>query len=103
MAPLFVFEFIASLNLGEQVIVAIVLLTVLWYLYRMRSIAGTLIAAVGTVWLLAAGAIVATAVGVFLGWFDPNPVAFVNDVVTAGEKALRIVTGPVYDWVTGLV
>lgn len=89
MQPLVIIEFLEALNLGEQIVIGFTLLMIVMSLFRARSWSGRLTATFGTMWLLAVGALAAASFGIIMGWFDPNPVAFSQDVITFGREAVE--------------
>lgn len=101
--PLFVMDLLSGLGFGEQVIVGATLVITALYLRKGKSAAGMFVGLMGTVWLVATSAVVATAVAIFMGWVDPVPHKFFADVMAGGKAAIEFALGPLDDWVRNLV
>lgn len=99
MIPLQVVRIISELGLGEQVTAAAVLAIVVLYLFRGKKAAGTVVGVVGTIWFAGVSVGVALAVALLMGWVDPNVSEFLSDVQMLAGELLRLLMGPVEDFV----
>lgn len=92
------FGLLGALNLGEQVTVAAVFVIAAWYIIRGKSFIGTVIGIVGTITTVILGVLGVLAVSVALGWFDPQPGVFFDDIATAGQGAIEVGRDIVTGW-----
>lgn len=93
-------EFLSSLGLGEQLMTAAVLAMAVWYLFRGKSVIGTVIAAVGTATTIMMGTLAVIAISIGLGWFDPQPGVVFDHVATAIAAVKDIAMDVVADWLS---
>lgn len=97
-----ILDILRGLGLGEQAMVAAALLLVVMYLFRSKKMIGTVAGMFAQAWFAAVVIAVTIAGAILFNWVDPNPAAFVGDVLAGIRLAVEVVTGPVEQWLRGL-
>jgi len=94
---------LSKFGLGEQLMTAAVLAMAGWYLLRGKSLFTTIAHTMGTAATIAMGVLGVLAVGIGLGWFDPQPGVFVNHAVTVAGSVMEFVGGRLGDMIQGVM
>lgn len=97
VTPLFLPDILATLNLGQQILVVATLVIVLLYLLRSRKMAAKATSTFNLAWFMAVAVIVSAVVAIYLGWVDPFPDQFRDDVITGAEALYETLKGLVRD------
>lgn len=97
------FGLLGVLNLGEQLSAALILIITAWYVVRGKSVAGTVVGIVGTITSIILGVLIALALAIGLGWFDPQPGVFIEDVSAAVGFGIDVAGSTVWDWFVEMV
>lgn len=91
-------DVLRSMGMGEQAVTAAAIGLAALYLFRGKRWAGTVAGIVGQVWLVGMGLAVSLVAAILLNWVDPNPGAFINDLIAFGKMAVDLVAGPLESW-----
>lgn len=89
--------------LSGDLLIAAVLVIGIWYLFRGKSAAATVAGVMGTASAVAMGVLAVLALGIALGWFDPNPAKVGSDLVTGAGVVLEALKGLAIDQIKGLL